>query len=550
MVKKLNAVIVFLLMLFGCSSIESNIMHVEQWKESELIFTSGSEYENRYTDVEFWVEFTGPDGEKLIRPGFWDGGNTWKVRFASVTNSGKWTWKSYASNESDVGLHGKTGKLKAVSYKGNNQLIKNGLLQMSPGKRNVIHANGKSFLMIADTPWALPWRGTYETVNTYAANRKKLGFNSVLLMSLMPDRDVDGPRSRKQSGGFAVAFEDLKEGHINVLNPDYFTYLDSLQNILINHGIVPVFQPVFHGFGWKGKNILGWNIDSLEYARYCRYLVARYGAEPAMWLVCGDGDAREVGVKEGGKEIENWDAYNQPTGLHYSPFSHEVPDWWNRDYQYIPHKNKMHQDAKWLDFQWCQTGHGAEHQLFKVAEMYANKPTRAVANGEPTYEGIRDSLNAAGWWQGHEAWSQLLSGGTMGVVYGAGGLWNWKLTPEEKGWEAWADSNVSWREAIQLPGAGYVGYVGKALNGLNITDIEKHHELTDGNLCLAKPGELFIIYLPEGGKTTVDQIPENGTYKWFNPKSGEFVSKGKTDTDSEEFISPLEGPSVLIIQKN
>jgi hypothetical protein len=39
-----------------------------------------------------------------------------------------------------------------------------------------------------------------------------------------------------------------------------------------------------------------------------------------------------------------------------------------------------------------------------------------------------------------------------------------------------------------------VGYVGKALRVLDITDIEKHPELAGGNLCLAKPGELFIIY--------------------------------------------------------
>ena len=105
--------------------------------------------------------------------------------------------------------------------------------------------------MIGDTPWALPWRGTIETVTEYAINRQERGFNTALLMSLQPDRGATGPGNRTEDGGFDVAFDDLKDGHINKPNPTYFQYLDTLRNILTDHGIVPVFQPVFHGWGWK-----------------------------------------------------------------------------------------------------------------------------------------------------------------------------------------------------------------------------------------------------------------------------------------------------------
>lgn len=536
----------FFLQISGCrnSPVESI---AEQWKETELEFLSSLDYPNPYTDLEFWVEFTHESGKKLVRPGFWDGGQTWKVRFASPADTGEWRWQSFSSNENDSGLHGKTGVLAAKPYSGTNTLVSKGLLRMSPGKRNVIHADGSSFLMIGDTPWALPWRGTLESVTEYARNRQERGFNTALLMSLQPDRDVEGPRSRTEPLGFDVAFEDLPEGHINQLNPEYFQYFDQLRNILINHGIVPVFQPVFHGFGWKGKNVLGWNVDPDEYARYCRYLVARYGAKPAMWLISGDSDSRDAGVIEGGEVVEKWDAYHQPTGLHYSPYCEIVPDWWNRSYEYKPHFNKVHQEKNWVDFQWCQTGHGAEHQSWKVEKMFNNLPVKASANGEPTYEGIRDSTNGAGWWQGHEAWLNLTSGGTMGVIYGAGGLWNWKLFKDEPGWPEWANSNVSWREAIELPGAVYVGYLGKALKGLNMTDIEIHPELAGGNLCLAKPGELYIVYLPQGGKTTFGQLPQNASFKWFDPQKGEFVAEG-TCGDENHFEAPAKNPFVLIVQ--
>jgi hypothetical protein len=495
------------------------------------------------------VEFTGPSGERLSRPGFWDGGNTFRVRFANPLDKGEWQWKSFASDSTNVGLHGKTGKLVSASYSGNNPLIKNGLLRMSPGKRNVIHGNGKPFLMIGDTPWALPWRGTVESVTEYAQKRQSQGFNTALLMSLQPDRDAVGLRNRTDEGAFDVAFEDLKEGHINQPNNAYFQYFDSLRNILIDHGIVPVYQPVFHGFGWKGMNVLGWDVDANEYARYCRYLVARYGAKPAMWLVGADSEGRNIGIKEGGEEIEKWDAYQQPTGLHYSPYDDSKPDWWNKPEEYIPHLNRTFQDAAWLDFQWCQTGHGGEHQPWKVEKMVANIPVKAVANGEPTYEGIRDSANGAGWWQGHEAWLNLTSGGTMGVVYGAGGLWNWKLFEDEPGWPGWADSKVSWKGAIQLPGANYVGFLAKALEGFDITDIEKHPELAGGKLCLAKPGELYVIYLPEGGEVTLSGLPKDLTFRWFNPIEGAFFAQGNTTAD-QQFSAETGKPSVLIVSKS
>ena len=167
-----------------------------------------------------------------------------------------------------------------------------------------------------------------------------------------------------------MGFEDLPDGHINRLNPAYFQTVDRLLAILVEHEIVPVLQPVFMGFGWKGLSVAGPVVPPPEYARYCRYLVARYGARPAVYLVGGDGSGYEPQVPAGGDEVERWDAYRQPAGIHYRPHA----------------DNRAWQDAAWLDFQWCQTGHSGEHVPERVADMWRNTPLKAVANGEPTYE--------------------------------------------------------------------------------------------------------------------------------------------------------------------
>lgn len=535
-------------LLFSCSNSQSEkeALETPQWEEIELVFTATKTYNNHYTDVAMYVDFEGPDGQQLRRPAFWDGEQSWKVRFASPIAIGEWKWKTSSSDTSDSGLHGQEGKLKSVAYAGENQLLRHGLLRMSEGKRNVVHADGTPFIVVGDTPWAMPWRSTYENTNHYAQDRQQKGFNTALLMTLQPDKGARGPNARDTDQGFAVAFSDLEEGHINQINVEYFQYMDSLMSILVAHEIVPVYQPVFHGFGWKGKEVLGKSIDAKEYARYCKYLVARYGAKPAMWLVGADGMGREVGVKEGGETVEAWDAYQQPTGIHYNPFDDFIPNWADPE-TYKVHYNKAHQAAEWLDFQWAQTGHTAKRIYGKVELMYENKPTKAVANGEPTYEGIRDPENGSGWWQGEEAWMQLMSGGTMGVVYGAGGLWQWKVSADEVGWPEWANSEVSWKEALDLEGSRYVGYLATALEGMSFTDMEKRPDLAGGKPCLALVGQFYVSYLNEGGKITLSELTTDLPYRWFNPKTGAFLEEAKVTKTVQTFTAPDNGPWVLLV---
>jgi hypothetical protein len=516
----------------------------QQWNEISIELLAEMDYANPYTDVEVYAIFTHETYGKIRRPAFWDGSNSWKMRFASPVSEGSWQWESVASESADKGLHGQKGKLQSAAYSGDNPLIAEGLLRMSPGKRNVVHANGKPFIVIGDTPWALPWRATLEDAKVYAEDRQSKGFNAALLMSFCPDTEAQGPDARATLEGFARAFEDIEEGHINKPVISYFQYFDQFIDVLIAHEIVPVYQPIFHGYGWKGQKVLGWDTQPDEYERYMKYLIARYGARPAFWLVGGDGDGRSAGILEAGIITQEWDDYQQPA-LEYITTRFDTPS--ERHPNRFPHENKIYQDQDWLDFQWCQTGHGGEHQFYKVEKMYDNLPTKAVANGEPTYEGIRDPENGAGWWQGHEAWGQFTSGGTMGVVYGAGGIWQWKISADEEGWPAWANSVISWRDALHLEGSIYVGFMKKALEGLDLVDIEKRHDLAGGKLCLAKAGKTYLVYLPEGGEVELQALTSGLPFTWFNPKTAEFSGEGTVGDATQTFTSPDKEPWVLIV---
>lgn len=536
-----------LFFIFGCANSTRHIA-VPQWTSYEISVRSDKKYDNPYTDIDVWAWFVNEKGDSLVRPAFWDGGNTWKIRFAPPDVGQKWSWRIYASSE-DAGFK-KSGELLSVPYTGNNKLVKHGLLRMSEGKRNIVYADGTSMLLVGDTPWSLPYRATTTQAKTYAQDRKRKGFNTALLIAVQPDKNAKGPETRNTVEGFARGFEDIPEGHLNKLNPSYFQTLDSLIFILHDYEILPVFAPLAHGYGWKGKNALGPTALGNEYARFVKYLLARYGSRPVCWLLSLDGHGDAPGVVPAGEMLQEWDAYKQPTGLHFNPCDDFLATWAVNDSSHCFHFNRKHQNATWLDFQWAQTGHDGKHLYHKVERMYDNKPTKAVMNGEPTYEKMNEGQHGLGWWQGENAWNELMHGGTMGVVYGAVSLWQWKITPDESGWEEWTNAPYSWREALDFEGAQYVGSISRAFEGFDFKDVQRRWDLTENKQpLLAKEGVFYVAYLNKGGNISIKGIPENMPYYWFDPMKGTFQADGTTREDIS-FAAPNNSqPWVFIAGK-
>jgi hypothetical protein len=500
------------------------------WQFAQIDLTATGSYANPYTDVDVWADFTHEDGTVMRRPAFYDGDGVWRVRFASPRARGTWRWSTDATVE-DAGLRGGTGTLEVRDEPGAHRFHRHGFWRKSPGGRSLVHADGTPAVLVADTAWALPWRATEDDVRVYAADRSDKGFNAALLMSVQPDMRAVGPRDRTADGGFDVAFEDLPDGHLNRLNVDYFRTLDRLMAVLVEHEIVPVLNPVFHGFGWKGLDVAGPVVATDEYARYCRYLVARYGAAPVVYLVGADGWGTEPTIAAGGAEVHAWDCYGQPTGIHYNSSA----------------DNRAHQDADWLDFQWCQTGHFGVHAPERVADMWRNTPPKAIANGEPSYERTADDNMAAGWWQGHEAWSNLCAGGTMGVVYGAANVWQWKLHADEPGHSPYFTAPTGgWRDALDYPGSTYVGLVGRILDGLPTTDMQPDWSSFLATRGLRVPGRLQITY--EEGPGLLIPMREDGLpvhYRILDAVTGDLLAEGDREP-GRPVIHDHQRPRVII----
>jgi hypothetical protein len=57
--------------------------------------------------------------------------------------------------------------------------------------------------------------------------------------------------------------------------------------------------------------------------------------------------------------------------------------------------------------------------------------------------------------------------------------------------------------------------------------------------CLAKPGELYLVYLPNGGRTELDLTAAQGEFSvnWFNPRTGGALVPGS--------VKSIEGGKVI-----
>jgi Protein of unknown function (DUF4038)/Domain of unknown function (DUF5060) len=503
-----------------------------QWREVEITFT-GPDLANPYSDVDAWVVFRHADGRELRRPVFWDGATCYRVRFASPLPDGEWVWEVRAAQPGHRFTPGNGRLTSAPPQEAAHRALTRGFVSAHPAGRSFCHADGSPAFFVFDTAWAMPWRATVEDVEVYAADRQAKGFTAVLMMSVQPDMNARGPVGRNIDEGFEVGFHDLPEGRLSQINVGYFQYFDRIVGVLVDHGITPVWQPVFHGYGWKGLEVAGPVIPPDEYARYCRYLVARFGARPAVYLPGADGAGTEPQIEAGGREIQEWDAYGQPTGIHYRPH----------------HRNDEHQDADWLDFQSCQTGHMGDHVPDRVATMWAQRPPKAIMNGEPSYEHSGRRGVAEGWWQGHEAWSNLCAGALMGVAYGAGGLWQWRLHPQEPGHgEYFLAPGAGWREALRFEGSRYVGLVGKILEDLPIGNAAPCWDVSTNTRGLLDPGVLYLGYAEHGGPWVFldadGRVPSR--YWLIDPRAGRVLKSGARPPDRVPIEYDRYEPTVLI----
>lgn len=100
---------------------------------AELRFESAKTYADPFNEVTLDAVFTAPDGKPLRVPGFWDGGKTWCVRYASSV-VGAHRFSTVCSDPANAALHGVVGEVNVTPYVGDNPLFRHGPVRVAVTK--------------------------------------------------------------------------------------------------------------------------------------------------------------------------------------------------------------------------------------------------------------------------------------------------------------------------------------------------------------------------------------------------------------------------------
>src|SRR5690348_10590836 len=210
---------------------------IERWHVHDFSYTAA--VTGNPFDVDVSGVFTGPGGLRLQIPGFYDGGNTWTIRFAP-TAAGEWSLRTVSTVPA---LNGRTDTITATA---NTALAIHGnLLVDRAHPHHFVYEDGtRYFLMGYEADWLGeadmldPRRAVMHTLIDQMAAR---GFNQVLVNVYAHDTSWSrgnqnewdyGPPARYVFGGTNEAPDHTR------LNTDYFKIYDGMMQALQDKGIV------------------------------------------------------------------------------------------------------------------------------------------------------------------------------------------------------------------------------------------------------------------------------------------------------------------------
>ncbi|MFC1672062.1 DUF4038 domain-containing protein [Planctomycetota bacterium] len=502
-------------------------VRVECWKIAEIDLVSARVYDNPYRDVSVSIVFTGPEQRRITRDAFWYGKNLWKVRFAP-TAAGTWTWKTSCSDAANDTLHGRTGSIACAPYTGTLPIFKRGFIRASDDGRHFTYDDGTPFFWLGDTHWQMPDTERLDECNHPDHGGKECSFGGQL-QHLAADRKARGftVYQTYPSAGSPAWWTSRH----SAINPERFAAVfDRQMDHLAAEGFV-----VAMGCGHFNSST---NIPVDDLRRWARYLVARYGAHPVVWITCQEMNAPEDDGKNRidvwqavAKEIEKADGYGRPHSGHQ----------WVLDVGARPLSGESWHD--WFALQGGHRNSGLTPQA-RYAGYYAFKPTRPVLETEAMYEnidcgGVADADDVR-----MSAWKAMLCGCT-GYTYGAAGVWALKWDPADSRWEGYNYKIDGWYAGMALPGAGQMSVLKNFFVALPWTTLTPRFTdrawgvWKDAEQCvLATAGSsLYVAYCyGKTSKGTLKKLDPAGTYRarWFDPRKGEY-------TKTDDAIRPAKG---------
>lgn len=518
---------------------------VPQFSKYEAQLMATGRYKNPYRDLAAQAVLTEPDGVTLRSvPLFWDGGSTWKFRFAP-DKIGTWKWQIQCT---DQGLGGKVGEFVVTKSDWPGRLQ-----PMSAHPHHFERQNGSPFWFLGDTAWAFFTDSQLERLDRGAAERYidrrvTQGFN-LIHTSLLSEAGWGN------SGG--LPFADIATERIN---PAYWQEVDQRLAYANDKGLV-----VGLAIAWgdkRGQEPFAWrrfpSIESRQ--RYARYIAARYSAYDVYFIVAGEWHAeantRGTSPEEIRREffaigdaLRAADPHARMMAIHPMTADGSVREF---------------NEAAWMSFGDYQQNYRRLHDGILRSRSY-NKP---VVNAEYGYylrdqngDGIPDKDNSTSLAAiRHATWDIVMAGGYavtgFGTTYFGGNR-------DPGPFDLEASKNEPWGKQV--------GYLKRLFTSLPWWELEPHDELLQCATprgadrreeqriappattywCLAQPGKHYVVYV-RGLRQPVTLSVDGGALtlkgRRFNPRTGEWLEQSNSlDNGRFIFLPPDEEDWIIVL---
>ncbi|GHC40297.1 DUF5060 domain-containing protein [Roseibacillus persicicus] len=579
---------------------------LQQWHAVSLTFDGPYAHEldnqpNPFTDYDLSVTFTHDSGKSLQVPGYFaaDGnagessaqsGTKWRVHF-SPPAPGKWSYQvslltapGLITGEADKGkqvkpLHGKTGTFEiAASDKQAPDFRARGRLAYV-GKNLLQFQGDKSYFLKAgaDAPETLLGYADFD--DTKALNPKKVPLKT--WSAHVRDWNEGDPTWKDGKGkGLIGALNYLAEEGCNAFSflpynvdgdgsnvwpfvaPRDKMHYDCSKldqwNIVFDHATA---KGLFLHFkmqeteiddnraGHKGNDrIIRSSLDGgdlgPERRLYCRELIARFGHHLALNWNLGEENTQSTKQQmDMAKFVQATDPYDNHVVIHTFPDQQDKvynPLLGEKAFTGVSLQNSNLKDCHKQVLKWIKRSN-EKGQPWAVA---FDEPGDASIGmpADPDYPGMPKDYQGPSIHdcRKYTLWGTFMAGG-MGVEY----YFGYKLPQNDLICEDWRSRDLSWdycRHALNffrdqnIPMEAMV----------NRNDLVGNTKDDNSKYCLAKEGEVYLVYLPTGGSTKIELPSGDFTLTWFNPRTGEM---GQTTTLQKPLTAPDKEDWLALIRK-
>lgn len=491
---------------------------IPQWRVFEIVLHARSNYSQAFPENKVTAVFRGPGKMEKKVQGFWDGGNTFRIRF-TPTVQGKWSYRTYSDDE---GLTDKNGEFTCVKPPAGVHGFRR---RDKRHPYHFIYDDGTHYLLFGTTYYAIisnakghgSWK---EAINGIG----EAGINKVRFRTCFIHGDRQGSNYPSSS--------PYGETH-DQLNTDHFRIIDTIVEYLFQRGITAdliLFSSGSRNFGTLSQD-----------ERYVRYMIHRYAAYPnVVWCLSNEwnytGKNRSYWNKMGriiSKEdpwMNNKDnlrmlSTHQQTRIDFQFFDVAWPTFACIQYGVRNKGYKETDENEWKPSGGTKYHHGDEWGnegiLFNLGHDMPVVNDEYGYAGEPDDESVRDGTQLTRTKHRQIIWGIYTAGG-----YGSTGDKYFYRDPPGRPYYS-----ADWHYIAEY---GDIKRLIDFFKQVPYWEMRSHNDIVTSKgraYVLANPGEQYVIYVATGGNFSLDLPAGDFVATLYNPRTG-----------SKKFIKNIAGP--------